>query len=242
MNISSSWEYKEIQIGKDYNTLEEVEAYDARHGTFRNIDEENDKIVKLLRLAPEQSVIDIGTGTGAFALRAARSCAMVYAIDISSVMLEYAARKSRALGVKNIVFCHAGFLTYRHTAAPVDAIVTSTAMHHLPDFWKGIALHRINNMMKTGGHLFLSDVIFSPDNTYENIEKWISKLEQIGGSSLRQDVEAHISKEYSTFDWVMDGLLERAGFCIVERAIEEGVVGKYLCRKDRGTHNPYKAL
>ncbi len=209
INEYPSWQYLEVQIGKDYNTLEEVEEYDARHGKFRNIDEENDRIIRSIGLTCEQTVL-----------------------EISKTMLAYAAKKSEKLGIKNIVFCHAGFLTYLHTAEPVDAIVTSTALHHLPDFWKGIALQRLNCMMKVGGHLYLSDVIFSADNIHENIEHWILKLEQIGGHSLREDVEAHIRKEFSTYDWIVAGLLERAGFCIVEKTIEAGVIGKYLCRKD----------
>jgi ubiquinone/menaquinone biosynthesis C-methylase UbiE len=181
---------------------------------------------------PEHTVIEFGTGTGAFALRAAKSCAMVYAIDISSTMLAYAERKSKRLGINNLVFCQAGFLTYRHKASPADAIVTSTALHHLPDFWKSIALQRLHGMLKPGGHLYLADVIFSNCQVQENIERWIAKLEKIGGDKLRREVEAHISQEFSTFDWVIDGMLERAGFHIIDKKLEDGVVGNYLCRRN----------
>ena len=236
MSVFPSWQYKEVQIGVDYNTQREVEAYDARHSTFRNVDQENERIIELLRIEPEHTLIEFGTGTGAFAIRAARSCAMVYAIDISSTMLAYAKRKSERLGIKNLAFCQGGFLTYRHAGAPADSIVTSTALHHLPDFWKSIALQRLNGMLKPGGHLYLSDVIFSHDRVQENIERCIAKLEKIGGDALRQEVEAHISKEFSTFDWIIDGLLERAGFQIVEKKLEEGVVCNYLCTKEKNTH------
>jgi putative AdoMet-dependent methyltransferase len=233
MSEYPSWQYDEMrQIGKDYDSLAEVEAYDARHGRFRNVQKENEEILENLRLQPDDIVIEFGSGTGAFALHAARRCARVYAVDISRVMLEYAKMKAERAGITNIVYCHGGFLTYSHTAPPVDAIVTNTAFHHLPDFWKGIAMQRMNGMLRPGGRLYLSDVIFEQRNVRENIERFIANLESVAGEEMRKDVEAHIRQEFSTYDWIMDGLFERAGFRILSKVILEGVIGRYLCRKD----------
>jgi hypothetical protein len=41
----------------------------------------------------------------------------------------------------------------------VDAVVTTLALHHLPDFWKGMALKRVHGMLKRGGRLYIHDVI-----------------------------------------------------------------------------------
>jgi putative AdoMet-dependent methyltransferase len=233
MSEYPSWQYDEMkQIGKDYDSLAEVEAYDARHGKFRDVEKENEEILESLHVQPDHVVIDMGTGTGAFALLAARRCARVYAVDISSVMLEYAKKKAARAGLTNIIFCRGGFLTYSHAAPLVDAIVTNTAFHHLPDFWKGIALQRLNGMLKPGGQLYLSDVVFAQKDVHQNIEKFIAKLEGIAGPDIRNDVEAHIRQEFSTYDWIMDGLFERAGFRILSKVIQEGVIGRYLCRKD----------
>jgi putative AdoMet-dependent methyltransferase len=233
MSEYPSWQYDEMrQIGKDYDSLAEVEAYDARHGRFRNVQKENEEILENLRLQPDDIVIEFGSGTGAFALHAARRCARVYAVDISRVMLEYAKMKAERAGITNIVYCHGGFLTYSHTAPPVDAIVTNTAFHHLPDFWKGIAMQRMNGMLRPGGRLYLSDVIFEQRNVRENIERFIANLESVAGEEMRKDVEAHIRQEFSTYDWITDGLFERAGFRILSKVILEGVIGRYLCRKD----------
>jgi putative AdoMet-dependent methyltransferase len=234
MSEYPSWQYDEMkQIGKDYNDLAEVEAYDTRHGKFRNVEKENELILESLRVKPEHVLIDLGTGTGAFALQAARHCAKVYAVDVSRVMLEYAKRKAEKAGVSNIVFCHGGFLTYSHAAPPVDACVTNTAFHHIPDFWKGIALQRLNRMLKDGGQLYLSDVIFEDKNVLENISRFIAKLEKVAGSDIRADVEAHVRKEFSTYDWIMDGLLERAHFRITSKVLRDGVIGRYVCKKER---------
>jgi putative AdoMet-dependent methyltransferase len=234
MSDYTSWQYDEMkQIGKDYGSLAEVEAYDARHGKFRNVKKENEDILERLDVKADQLVIEFGTGTGVFALQAARRCAHVYAVDVSRAMLEYAKRKTAKEGITNVTFCHGGFLTYSHAASPADAIVTNTALHHLPDFWKGMALLRLNKMLKSGGQLYLSDVIFEDRDVRKNIDRFMAKLEQAAGPDIRKDVEAHIRQEYSTYDWIMDGLLERAGFQILCKTIHEGVIGRYLCRKER---------
>lgn len=232
MSEYPSWQYDEMkQIGKDYGSMTEVEAYDARHGKFRDVEKENDAILESLAVRQDQVLIDLGTGTGAFAVQAAQRCARVYAVDISYAMLEYAGKKAEQKGVANIVFCHGGFLSYEHAAPPVDAIITNTAFHHLPDFWKGIALQRLNRMLKPGGRLYLSDVIIEAGNVHVNIERFIEKLEKIGGSDIRKDMETHFRSEFSTYDWILEGLLERAKFEIISRVLQDGVVGRYVCRK-----------
>jgi hypothetical protein len=47
--------------------------------------------------------------------------------------------------------------------APLGAAVTQIALHHLPDFWKQIALIRIAGMLKDGGRLCLRDMVYSFD-------------------------------------------------------------------------------
>ena len=50
-------------------------------------------------------VIDMGCGTGAFALYAAKKCRKIYAVDVSKAMLEYIRQKSQKAGLNNIDFC-----------------------------------------------------------------------------------------------------------------------------------------
>lgn len=113
----------------------------------------------------------------------------------------------------------------------VDAIVTTFAFHHLPDFWKGIELKRIQSMLKPGGQFYMHDVIIEESCALENIALFIEKQEKAGGDFLREDAEGHFRDEFSTYDWVMDGLLSRAGFSINHKRIENGVLGTYLCTK-----------
>ena len=180
-------------------------AYDSRHAQFRDVEAECTGILDALSVTPKSVVIELGTGTGAFAVCAAKRCAGVYAVDVSVPMLEFARHKAERVGIKNITFCHAGFLTYEHAGTPADALVTSMAFHHLPDFWKGIALGRMNSMLKPGGLLYIHDVVFMQEDAENNISLWIDQLVEAGGTKLGDEVAAHVREEFSTFDWIMDG-------------------------------------
>jgi len=232
MATTPAWQFDEMQhTGMDFTSTPVVNGYDARHQTFRDVDKENDEIIAGLGLQETHVVADFGCGTGAFAIKAAKKCAQVYAIDISEPMLKQAEWLARTRLIKNIVFCHGGFLTYHHAGTPLDAITTSLALHHLPDFWKQKALLRLNEMLTPGGRLCLVDVVVSEEHCEANIEKWIAKLNRVSGSEMAEAVTRHIRKEHSTFSWIVEGLLSRAGFTIDRTDYHEGVLARYFCTK-----------
>lgn len=226
------WLYDEIkQVGKDYADISEVEQYDAFHSKFRNVEKENEEILNRLAIGKNHLLIEFGTGTGAFAIQAAKRCNKVYAIDVSKAMLDYAKNKAITHGITNITFHHSGFLTYQHQEAPVDFVVTSLALHHLPDFWKAIALQKINRLLKNQARLFIVDVVYSQQNSLENITNWIAQMDNLGDKALVEDVETHVREEYSTFTWIMENLLVKSGFKIDHADYHEGIFAKYLCTK-----------
>src|SRR5450759_4836214 len=106
------------------------------------------------------TVVDLGAGTGIFALAAARRFGHVIAVHVSPAMLRVVRDRATAAGLENLECVQAGFLSYQHAGAPVDAVYTRNALHHLPDFWKGLALVRMAAMMRTGGVLRLHDIIY----------------------------------------------------------------------------------
>jgi ubiquinone/menaquinone biosynthesis C-methylase UbiE len=208
-------------------------SYDRNVQRFRDIQGEIEEILSFLNLQPDNTILEMGTGTGEFALAAARRCARVYAIDISSGMLEYAQDKARSQGIDNVDFLPGGFLTYRHQNEPLDAFVSQIALHHLPDFWKQIALLNMAEMLRPGGKLCLRDIVYSFDpRDYERqIESFVASTEEKAGPGFAQRITSHINKEFSTMDWIMRGLIERAGFVIEREEHKEGFLGLYLCRK-----------
>ncbi len=232
MNNRLVWQYDEShQVGKDYSRPEEVEIYEATHANFRDLEQESRTLLDELKIGANNSVVDFGAGTGVFAMQAALRCAKVHAVDVSQAMIDYAKAKAARAGVTNIEFHHGGFLSYEHQGRAADALVTTFAFHHLPDFWKGVALQRMNRMLKSGGRLYINDVVLTQDQAIANITAFIDKQAAAGGDFLRRDAEQHFKEEFSTYDWIMDGLLLRAGFTIDSKMIHEGVFGVYLCTK-----------
>ena len=107
------WQYHEPDHpGADFDALAEI--YDRNMQRYRDIQGEIQQILSFLDLQPDQTVLEMGTGTGEFALAAARACARVYAVDLSTGMLSYAKRKAASRGISNVEFLPGGFLTYQH--------------------------------------------------------------------------------------------------------------------------------
>ncbi|HEY6740459.1 MAG TPA: class I SAM-dependent methyltransferase [Actinopolymorphaceae bacterium] len=111
-------------------------------------------------LTPESVIVEIGPGTGQFTLAAAPFCARLVAVDVSPVMLRALRAKVEQARAENIEIVQNGFLGYEHQGAPADFVYTRYALHHLPDFWKVLALSRIHRMLRPGGVLRLWDAVY----------------------------------------------------------------------------------
>ncbi|WP_094227458.1 class I SAM-dependent methyltransferase [Methanolobus psychrotolerans] len=228
------WYYDEfIQKGTDYTSEEEIQNYDRKMRTIRNIAEEAETMIKLIDLRPDHNVLEIGCGTGEFSIELSRYCKQVLALDISQGMLEFAREKSITRGRDNIDFTKAGFLTFEPKGKEFDAVVTQLVLHHLPDFWKLIALRNVNSMLKPGGKFYLKDVVFSSDTRDFDFyfSQVFQKMPPEAGDEIINEMKLHIKEEFSTFDWVMEGLIEKAGFRIEQSQYQNGFMATYLCIK-----------
>jgi putative AdoMet-dependent methyltransferase len=221
-------------IGTDYTDVAEVAVYDERMSNLRDPQAQAREILDLLTVNEHKLMVEFGPGTGAFVIEAARKFESVIAVDTSAAMLDYARQKAQAQGVNNITFVNAGFLSYRHHGQPpADAMVTNMALHHLPDAWKFVALRQMAQILKPGGKLFLSDVVFSfPVDEFEiHTRHFVDSIGEVAGADLAAEARVHISQEFSTFDWVIEEILARVGFK-VEVLEKEPMFARYLCTKD----------
>ncbi|MBN2181842.1 MAG: methyltransferase domain-containing protein [Sedimentisphaerales bacterium] len=228
------WQYDETKLcGAKFEREEYVDGYDEHHQRFRDYKKEAEEGIEMLALDLQSTLIDMGCGTGAFAINAASRLGKIYAVDVSRAMLKCACKKAKEADIKNIEFYHGGFLTYKHRAEPVDAVVSTLVSHHLPDFWKLIALKRLTQMLKTDGKLLLFDVVFSfdPANYESFITGYIESMAERMGDEMEKELETHFRREFSTFGWIMEGLLEKAGFIIEKADYREGFFATYLCTK-----------
>ena len=228
------WMYNEFnQVGVDYSKTDAANGYDGEMESFRDYEQEVEVFLEKLNVSnpSELTVIDIGCGTGAFSIHAAKHFKQIHAVDVSKEMIKVASAKAEAKNLKNIKFHNSGFLQFQ-PEAEVDVINTKWAFHHLPDYWKQAGLFNMNKMLKLGGALFMSDVIFKSDPDYEeNTDILISQLSKDFSEAFINEVNIHIRDEYSTFDWVLQGLIERAGFNIERMNTEDVMESEYICRK-----------
>lgn len=226
-----NWLFDELKhAGTEHLSVQEVARYDQKARV--NITDEL-AYLERLGLGPRQTLVDLGAGTGALAIEAAKRCLRVVAVDVSPAMLALAEQNAKALGVTNLELVQAGFLTYQHEGKPADIIYSRNALHHLPDFWKVVALERITGMLKPGGILRLRDLVYSfaPQDSETHFETWLAKAPLTAAEGVpKAEIETHICDEYSTFSWLFEAMLERVGFEIAEvNYSPSGIFAAYTC-------------
>lgn len=185
-------------------------------------------------LGRSSTVVDLGAGTGQFAIPAARRFGRVVAADVSPVMVDALRQKAATAGADNLDCVRAGFFSYAHEGPPAGGVYTRNALHQVPDFWKGIALQRIADMLPPGGVLRLRDLIydFQPREASEIFAGWFAgAAADPADGYTAADYAEHIRTEYSTYRWLLEPLLAAAGFEIVEVSFERRLYGAYTCVK-----------
>src|SRR5712672_4434637 len=159
-----------------YNERRQI-GLDTAVASIYNLDDDSDlrarAALSLLGVQRGWRVADIGCGNGVLACEAAMMGAEVDAIDISPAMLALANIQARDRKVA-IRTQTAGMLSFAYAPNSYDLIVSEFTLHHLPDFWKAVALSRIYAALKPGANFYLRDIVFAsmPDGTERDVEGW----------------------------------------------------------------------
>jgi 2-polyprenyl-3-methyl-5-hydroxy-6-metoxy-1,4-benzoquinol methylase len=189
--------------------------------------------LSMLGVKPGWRVADIGCGNGVLACEAALMGAEVDAIDISPAMLALAEiqAKNRKVAIRTQ---SAGLLSFAYQPDSYDLIVSEFTLHHLPDFWKAVALSRIFAALKPGANFYLRDIVFVsvPDGTERDVDEW-ADFSIKNHDFDRDSVVTHMRDEYSTFGWVIERMLADAGFILTTVDYHAPLHGTYLLRKPK---------
>src|SRR5712672_4233959 len=159
-----------------YNERRQI-GLDTAVASIYNLDDDSDlrarAALSLLGVQRGWRVADIGCGNGVLACEAAMMGAEVDAIDISPAMLALAniQAKDRRVAIRTQP---AGMLSFAYQPNTYDLIVSEFTLHHLPDFWKAVALSRIYGALKPGANFYLRDIVFvsTPDGPERGVEAW----------------------------------------------------------------------
>lgn len=226
------WLLDEVaSAGRENLDADHVARYDGKMDSGA---EAEVALLRTLGLDERSVVLELGTGTGQLALAVAAHCARVIAVDVSAVMLDRLRAKVEERGARNIELHEAGFLSYEHRGAPADVIYTRLALHHLPDAWKAIALSRLRGMLRPGGVVRLVDVVydFDPAEAFSRLEAWCAGAgDEIVGEWARSELEEHVRDEHSTFTWLLEPMIVRAGFEIQDASYSgDELMASYILR------------
>lgn len=221
------WLDERAHAGREHFDAQHARRYDAKEDAGA-ADE-----VRLLQdagaLDRDSTVVDLGAGSGQFTLAVAPACRRVVAVDVSPIMLAQLAASVERSAQRNVELVEGGFLTYRHAGEPVDLVYSRYALHHLPDFWKAIALRRIADLLAPGGVLRLWDVVFSfePADAERRIEAWIAETmsADVERGWTRAELAEHVRDEHSTYTWLLEPMIERAGLELTD--VDRSASGVY---------------
>ena len=118
-----------------------------------------EKVLRLARLEPGESVLDVGCGTGTLVIAAKRHVGptgTAYGIDASPEMIARADRKARKASVR-VVFKNVAAQALPFPDAQFDAVLTTIMLHHLPRKARQQCACEIRRVLKPGGRVLAVD-------------------------------------------------------------------------------------
>ena len=107
-------------------------------------------------IGPDDSVLDIGSGSGTDTLLASTMASHVYALDMTQAMLDKLRRNVLAMGASGVQALEGNAEEIPLPDASVDVITSNGVLNLVPD--KGRAFAEIARVLRPGGRLQISDI------------------------------------------------------------------------------------
>ncbi len=143
--------------------------------TFGRLDNAYDRLTSYI--GNEQRVLDLGCGTGALTLRAARRGAHVVGIDINPGMLEIARKRAQAEGLEpDIELREMGVAELDgQEPASFDVVMSGLCFSELTEEELSYALRETKRILKPGGLLLIADEV-KPRTVAKRLLTWLIRL------------------------------------------------------------------
>ena len=154
-------------------------------------------------------VLDVGTGTGALALRAAERGCEVVAIDVNSGMLENARRKAEAAGLAaRVEWQEMGVAELdRFAGASFDALCAGLCLSELTADERRFFLRQAFRLLRRDGMLLVADEVVAP-----GLAGGLLRVARLPLAAITWALAGSITRAVRD----LDGLVSGAGFRIVE--------------------------
>ena len=174
-------------------------------------------------------VVDLGSGTGLSTRPWAPVAEEVVGVEPNAAML----RQAEAITPEaNVRYVNASAYATGLTDGCADLVTASQSLQWMrPER----VFPEIARILRPGGVFYLRDLIFScdPGQVGAIVEAWLARASrQPDVGWTRPELEIHLREEYSTFNWLLEPMLVRAGFAIREADhAESGLYSSYTCVK-----------
>jgi ubiquinone/menaquinone biosynthesis C-methylase UbiE len=119
-----------------------------------------DRLIRVSSPRATDACVDLGAGTGFVTTALAPLVSSVLAVDISPAMLASLAARADSGGLRNIVTEVGDLGSFELPPASADLVVSSYALHHLPDAGKRALVARAARWLRPGGRLVVADMMF----------------------------------------------------------------------------------
>lgn len=139
-------------IAPTYDTLNHRLSWDIDKGWRR-------KAIKQLKPFQPQSILDVATGTGDFAILAAKSLnpKHLIGVDISEGMMNIGLRKVKKAGLDSVIsFKREDCMSLTFPDNSFDAVTAAFGIRNFQDLDRGLA--EMCRVLKKGGHLSIAEL------------------------------------------------------------------------------------
>ncbi|MBW6517497.1 MAG: class I SAM-dependent methyltransferase [ANME-2 cluster archaeon] len=152
-----------------------------------------DAILDMLDLNENTVFVDIGAGTGYFALPAAARVREVYALDILDEMVEALLSRARSDNIDNLKPLRSGESSFPVGDGIADVVFMSNVFHELDDH--SMALKEVLRIMKRDGILAVVDwkkeeTLMGPPVEHRFSELDVTEIVRLNGFELVETREA----------------------------------------------------
>ena len=181
-------------LKKHFNN--EAESFDTR--VQKNIPCYDEMLIALINAIPDNKknpkILDLGCGTGNITLKALTRFpeAEVTCLDLSENMIEIA--KDKLSDYENIEYVIGDF-TQMQTDTKYDVILSSLALHHIPNDEEKEAMYKdIYEALEDGGVFYNADVIKANSNYNEELNNRIAINEMKEKGVTDEEIAEHKGK------------------------------------------------